>query len=893
MSLPTGASNQLVNSLAPEKLRKQGTQLPLAQPANFHSAQAPFKSAPAAKFSGIGNILNSPKVQDAFLWTEKEGSSSILLPESSVILGRSAASYKRDGWLELQERLPEEVAVAGIWLYGVDSLQKIFEGGLKGKMFPKFNHLSSNIAWNPGGGKVPHVDLTPQELFAKDHKEISSLLKMKSARWVFSVGLALGLVAYAIPKLNQWKTNMLLQYLSRRKRQTEGSNVQFGDPTNMPASTLKPQPVGIPAGTIQTSQNISPTQTADPNNGKASAIQPGSEQPGSNFQALKNNPNATKPHQPASNPPASPLQHPQGLNHGKGPQFGGLPGGSLLQAAGHMVEQTPYGSILVVDAGIAGGRGYVASKRSLFETAEVIVRDIGSLYFYILFAPHMMKALGAIADKTLGTSIGLQPKVAEELQKQLLKQAGGNLKPAHLRQLIEGASESLLASEGTLKKEMRLADRQAFGKVLAQEARMYLPGSNHASGIAQKVLEHLNQNPKLNPAHIQELLQDLQRPQGPFAALSALERKNLGTAVKQAFRHTAGIALDDLSPDGIRRHPAFSEMFGKLAKSHPHEIGPLTERIRRMARLDGLDQTHTMLRRSLNTMREAFKESPQIMEQGHKLADWINHAANRRLTLSEMIAEHPDTLKTLIEGKSKPDARAIRSRVLEIMDKLSDKAVKGSPEKALLDQYRSGIGDLMNHEKGRLFSLAIEHDNPVLGQKVQEMLKGGLQNDSRFLSKALDLVGQLETDSRKFNGPEKAAKMRESIVKYSEALMNKLHSSGAKAGLQHEMERFYRLNRNLHYGAWTISLVGTMLCLGWLVPKVQNTITKRLTGKDKNPGIAHAMDAHEKSMNETQETLKNVSDQVSPAILPGKQVNPANAPLHPKHYQAPVISQTA
>ncbi len=915
MSFPSGASNRLANSLAPEKLRRQGNQHPLVQPAEFHPAQHGLTPLAPPKFSGIGNLLNSPKLQDAFLWSEKEGSSSILLPESSVIIGRSAASYKRDGWLELQERLPEEVAVAAIWLYGVDSLQKIFERNLKGKLFPRFNHLSSNIAWNPAGGKLAHVDLTPQEMFAKDHQEISSLLKIKSTRWVFSVGLALGLVAYAIPKLNQWKTNLLLQYLSRRKRQTEGSNVQFGDPSAMAGVRHpQPEPYAKLSNRIQTriqtayqaANHFNPIQFPT-RNGKAFSHQPATDYPTSNFQAFQYNP-TTQPNAAGGQHFGGALQS-QAAYRERGPQFGGLPGGSLIQALGHMVEQTPYGSILVVDAGIAGGRGYVASKRSLFETAEVIVRDIGSLYFYILFAPHMMKALGALADKAFGTSIGLQPKVADELQKQLLRQAGGNMNVETLRQLLQGASESLLASEGTLKKEMRLADGQAFRRVLEQEARVYLPGSNHAGGIAQKVLEHLHTAPQISPAHIQGLLHDLQRSHGPFAALSELERKNLGIAVKQAFRHTAGIALEDLSPDSIRRHPAFSEMFAKLEKSHPHEIGPLTERIRRMARLDALDQTHSMLRRSLNAMREAFKESPQIIEQGHQLADWINQAVNRRLSLSEMIAGHPDSVKPLIDGQSKPDARTIRNRVLEIMDKLSAKAVPGAPEKALLDHYRSGIGDLMSHDKGRLFSLAIEHDNPALGQKVREMLKGGLENDSRFLSQALDIVGQLETDSRKFSGPEKAAKMRESIVKYSEALMNRLHAATGKISLQQEMEQFYRLNRNLHYGAWTISLAGTMLCLGWLVPKVQTSLTKRLTGKDKNPGIAQAETANEKSEGSSgtdgqTATGKAATEPVKANAftetdkqpfskpLPSKQQT-HYPPLYPQHYNPPAISQNA
>jgi|GEM_PF-3561189 len=937
MTLPNGVGNQSATRPAPERLNRKGVQTPSIEPARKQPLQPTGPLKLGMRFSGLGNVISSipvpPKVQDAFLSTAKEGASAIVLPESSVIVGRSVASYKRDGWLELQERLPEEVTVAAIWLKGVDALQHVFEKQLKPRLFAQNNHLSSNIAWNKAWGKTTHVDLTPQEMFAKNQQEISALLKMKSARWVFSVGLALAGVGYVVPKLNQWKTNMVLQYLGRRKRNTEGSNVQFGDPSNAQSQPHTTQGQRTPLNTMlhrpfplrQQSVNgfsapVSQTSTQFPNHSTVfSSSNPFSNASGPIYPGV--NQNSQMPGGPFQ---ASPASNPTTQGKKGGVQFGGLPGGALVQSLGHWVEQTPFGSILVVDAGIAGGRGYVASKRSLFETAEVIVRDIGSLYFYILFAPHMMKALGAVTDGLAGTSINIQPKVAEQLHQEIAKRLGEPSKYTldSLRTALNGGNDQLMRHEGFLKDEIRLASKDTFKTLLEKEAQVYVADTSKSSELTRQIMGYLTEktgkpNGQVAPSQIQELLTALKEGLGAFKSVPLADRQNLSIAVKQAFRHTTGVTLERLSDDAIRQHANFKPIFKALGKGHPEEHS-LLERIRRMAQVDGLDQSHSMLRRSMNAMQDTLKASPTMMAHGNKLADWIDQAVNRRLNLGELITEelesisskldkiklaeternhlasllktpsiqnlqtakdtlqtignHPankrfnlgvwktkavralelseqlGSLKQLLGQEAHADlAQAAQRTIRKFMAELTAKAPKGSSQQQLLQHYQQQMGHLLNGQ-GRLFSLAIQQEDDVLGQKVQELLKGGLRNDGRFLAKALDIVGQLETDSRKYTDPGKAAKMRTSIINYSDALLKKAENLGKGATLQEGLERFFKLNRNLHYGAWTLSLAGTMFCLGWLVPHAQNALTMRLTGKNKNPGIAHAEDASEKSM---------------------------------------------
>lgn len=857
MSETPGVGNYTAKLRRPSQKRQEKGGTPTSQPA--HQAAKPIsggKPASAVHFSGLANAISSintpAKLQDLFLATSKEGSTALLLPESSVIVGRSVTSYRRDGWLELQERLPEELTVAAIWLFGVDKLRQIFEKQIKPKVFKDFNHLSTDIAWNRAWGKAATVDLSPQEMFTKNSQEINALLKLKSVRWLFSVGLALTGVAYIIPKANQWKTNLILKHLGRRKRETEGSNVQFGDP-NAQGAAGQPRTSGaapFQGGTrtpqpFSTGFNPSITQTTQPytaTNSLASGTT--NNQPSQPFRSAtpyKRN-NQFYQHQSyqqrfqGGNNSESQASQGRSQKH-RGVQFGGLPGGSLIQGLGHLVEQTPYGSILVVDAGIAGGRSYVASKRSMFETAEVLFRDVGSLYFYILCAPHLMKLMGAGLDSAFKTSMGLQPKVAQELHKRILEDAKAQ-KTKLTRELVEkvlkGATgelgDTLMQPEGKLKQAMRSTQASTFGELLDRELAVYLKGKNSATSILETLKEKYLSPGTINTEQIQTLLTAVENN----AKIPSDTRQNMMTAIKQAFRHSAGIPVN-LGEEAIP-HNIFEELINKLP---PEEATALTQRIKRAAQLDSLNQTHSILRRSINVMHDVLGGQTKLLKRGVALADWIDEAVNRNLTIDEM-------------AKLKPFGNGpIHAQIDDFMAAILQKTGERAPERELLQHYQTLITGMTRHNQGRLFSMATEQHDAALAQKLRAMLKGGLENDHQFLNKALELVGQLETDSRKFINSGKAAKMQEGITHYADALLNKLRSLEGKKlnqGLKGELERFFRLNQNLHYGSWTVALGTTMLCLGWLVPHLQTVLTKRLTGHDKHPGIASVdkdADAHD------------------------------------------------
>lgn len=855
MSLPIGIGG------TPADPRRIRTQNPAERAsASVQPAEKQVSQSVVPKFGGVFDFVGSQvgkygapeKLQQAFLYTSKEGAEAVYPLELSVLAGRTESAYKRDGWMEVQERVFEEAAAAVIWLKGVDWLKAGFNRG-QVKM-PSWQHLNPEIAWNRPWGKQKNVDLTAQEMFSKDGKEIGSLLKVKSARWAFSVGLALAGVAYVVPTLNQLKTQMIMSHqISRRKRSQEGDNVQFGDPVTNNAHSATPgfghnqtltpylQPVYSSYPFQRPIQAKSITQSGLP-------VYFGQESQHSNpiLGSL------THPSQAISQF----LQGAPAAPSGKDPKFGGFSGGSMVEGLGHLVEQTPYGSILVVDAGIAGGRSYVASKRSGFETVEVLVRDVGSLYFYILSVPHFMAAMSKGFDAAFMTSSGLEPKIVKTLNDKLLaelKQAGGARESAimtqQLKSLLHGRNtEGQLIPEGWLKTEMRRANRVAFNDLLEKEAQVYLSGEGKSKAeLVKKFMAQFGGHAVM-PEQVQGTLEALKAGKGDFATLSTAERRDLGLAIKQAFRHTVGVRAE-----GLGKPEAFQLFDGKTGKFHSldaHEqfkaameqMGKsgkegkaFAQRLLTMARVDAGDQAHSMLRRGINMLREQSKQSSkaELFQNANKLADWLDGLKSKGLPLP-------------LEGGHKN-----LGEIKNVMREFAGLAGSDTPKRDLLRHYEKEMTGLLSGGHSRLFSTAIQESEPALTGKLREMLQGGLYNNTPFLREAQGIVSQFKPDSREFENVGKATKMRESIGSYGNALLKRLDSkdfsklSGQKLedSLKDELRSFLNLNRNLNYASRSVAMAVTMFCLGWLVPHVQTTITKRLTGKDKNPGIASAAEA--------------------------------------------------
>ncbi|MEM0952370.1 MAG: hypothetical protein AAGI66_09570 [Cyanobacteria bacterium P01_H01_bin.74] len=895
------------------------------------------------------------KLANFITFTRTEGPLALLIPEAVVTAGRSAEAASRGGFLEFQERLTEETAVGILWLGGVKTLRNAFKNHIEPWLFPG-QSASSDVAWkNPWKNQFKNrssVDLDEQELFTAGKKEMDQLLRKKMLRWGFSVGSTLFLVAYAIPKLNQMKTNWLI---SRRTRTQEGDNVQFGDPvdrgintnTNTVPRQIAYQTPYFTQANAQLSSNyqtppfrVSSTAAGQSLSGQSqlytTLAQTPLKPPG--FQAnSQQQPSLLAPgfltqyKMPLSYPQSGamlPINSlglpPQGFTPPQAPRFGlSLP--RMAQAAGHLVEQNPYGSILVVDTAVVSGRGYMASKRSTDETVEVVFRDLASLYFYILSTPHMMKALGAVINRTMGTHLNVQPKVTNHIHDKLtaaLREKAPLLSDDNYRTQINrvllGEPAAVVEAAKPFGTQMQQANFNEFQQLLDLELNQYLGQSagkarHSVNALFETVLKNKpGEMPTVSTKALASMLDELSSPAGKsLQTLTQAERTNIGVALKQAFRHTAGITVPLNSMDSLSNaiQPVLSQL------PHPGGHADLFSRLAHQARLDSVNQLHTIMRRVLTVTRNESPERPPLesFKQAGALADFLAESVKRhqlpeallkeKLSLLDatlpvlkdlqMVSTEESTadfslgglqsLKRKIEETLKPQQanksaaltrtqkQALKKALhtLELPEKLFGSAMVNSklapPQaltpalqsvfgqfnaqtassggNALIQWYQQQANRLLSGEQGRLFSLATSETSPEHTAKLAEIFQGGLVNDRHLVAKASDTMGTLVTDPRLYTNTQDAIAIHQDIQKYCKALhtlVNKLPEAIKKPDYQMAMQRFKNLNNNLHCGVWGVALSTTLVCLGWLVPKMQMQITQWRTGKDINPGIASA-----------------------------------------------------
>ena len=616
------------------------------------------------------------------------------------------------------------------------------------------------------------------------------------------------------------------------------------------------------------------------------------------------------------------------------PHFGLLGPFNLAGLAQNMmyaIEHTSYGNILVVDNGIVLGRAHAANKRSGYEAVEVVFRDVVSLYFYMLFAPHVMKAFSSVLNPVFQTHLQLQPKVTEELTRAISEnltnrveqwmrqeqdaarrsamQAAfqrGAVPKEFIREILLGSQNPLLMEPAeTLKKAMGsapLTGPQGLTQLFQQELRTYGWPEDQQAHWEKQIQRFMRHSSPLhwNSTEMESLLAAVQQGHSYFSGLTEPQRKEVVVALKNAFRHSAGIRVDlsgktlTLNGQPMEQTPAFNEIWPQLTTE---ERAALTGRIRRMAEIDALDQASTLWRRSLNLLREHVGESSALMTQAEQLASFIDRAVSHHMTLSELLEQDlavlknsllqkgliladetltPEKLKTLSyslnlqQGTRKlaKQAEALNTLLGEVpgnasltthlagraeglMDEMLRSVKASANSRSILEQYRKMLHERLQGGRGTLFTLSVAENDALLDAKLKELLVGGLQNDSRFLAKLQNLVGDLNTDRRNFKNTSKLQKLRTSIDQYGEKLTNYLERESVtqvkplpqlvfwgKAGGPAEI--FQKLNRNLNYMGRTLSMGGAMLCLGLLVPKMQYLITRKLTGRDENPGISSA-----------------------------------------------------
>jgi hypothetical protein len=492
------------------------------------------------------------------------------------------------------------------------------------------------------------------------------------------------------------------------------------------------------------------------------------------------------------------------------PRFGfRLPSGSVSEGLGHLIEQTPYGTVLVLDTGITTGRTAVAYQREPMEAPEKVFQEIASLYFYMLAQPHMMKLMSKLIDPVFGTSILMEPMIARQMTELIQRQLGdmakhrpdlrsalqhGNVPLWTIEEVITGSAQkdALMQPAAWLSKAMRTANVEGVNgfmpllKLELQAILQNMAATETAHKQIQEYVAPLAFDGKLSTRNLHRLLTAIQNQHGLFANLEGPARVNLTLAVKNAFRHTAGL------PFSLTEKSLEGPVGNTLEQLSEPNRQALLARMQRMARIDAWDQANTMLRRSLNVARGHLTATPESLPLPERIrADWHAEASKRGISQEALATEKllahteamADWLDQVVSGKLTPEELIQNeladiqdlTRTLELQNEM--KALLEKPEAFTADQLRQLAEALeklqgqstLNPFRKRRISQALERVQTLNGI-VNPAIRVSAQPVGKTLSQLAseNLADTVRTLSESLK-PETPAEIRELLSHYRQA----------------------------------------------------------------------------------------------------------------------------
>ncbi|MEB3207021.1 MAG: hypothetical protein VKK59_06710 [Vampirovibrionales bacterium] len=596
------------------------------------------------------------------------------LLELSVVGGRSCFAWLRNGFAEFQERLFEELITGIAWINGKPFLEHFYD-----RSFGQKNAsiaLAPKVDWSLNRHR--QLGLSPLELYTPHGASAEQLLKVKAGRFGLAFVTTLSLVSLIIPVLNQMKTAWLFRHFPGLKNQLKASQK---NPPPAQTTTVKPLP------NTPSTQGISKNVSSDDGKGASGPL----AMPTSAF-SLVSNPLRSMPPQQILNKPlnggfsgfASTLAPPYVSSQ---PVFGHSPLTNAVSQLGHLYNNVPYGDLIGSDVGMIAGRGYVASKRSGFETVEVMFRDISSDYFYLWSLPHLMAAVGLGLSALSGVDARQDPVVARAL----LTAAQRKLLPP----LSEGSCQKhLLANlETVLRGHPQPALSQAEVSALTRQMTS-LPLDELQMMLQKELLAH-----KL-PTDLAKSMLSVSRPYlishhlnaaGAQAILSHLQ--NASFKSERALSDSPASLMQE---DARRAFKWSMELANPRALAVEHLPKQVQERVELVCKRNGLAKTHTGLRRLLALLSEpsVCPQLPSVLlDELHAYADWLDHAAMRGLSLKEATTEAVSDLIRDIKATSLYDRFMAIEQTMQAAAKQ-----KILPEKLSLNDltFRSAFSPIAN-----------------------------------------------------------------------------------------------------------------------------------------------------------------------------------------------------
>ncbi len=594
----------------------------------------------------LSGILNNAYLRQQVmtrLSNKAPGNSAPILPiEGAVTVGRSYWGNKRGGFLEFQERIFEEVVTAVVWLFGVRAMSKGMDwlvehfqkkGNLRG-IYSQADWSKDFMQQLTARQKKPSILLSPLERFSHSFGGLKNTMLLKGLKWIIAVTVPMVVCGYVIPKVNQLKTDWLLKKYYGGHPAGEKAKPETSSSSPAPEKRLKSVSNStVPATPVEDLAELMTSARRRINNTVASDLNP------SDYTAT------TMPVQPygtgmgPSSYPAAPYSYPYNAGYGQYPAYGTYPrfygqehsaspgqrprfgsalltGLSKLSQVGHWVNNTAYGEVLVVDAAISGGRVATAWPRSPFESLEIVLKEIGNLFFYLMSVPLIMdlsskamntgwfkKLTQSVFKRDTSAVINLDEQVGHRVNQALVKQLGNQpVTAARLNELLNGQVHPEFGNVAKqLRKGVLQAPVEAF-KTLAENQALGMTRSPQELKQTQSLLKLLQKDltaivkpgESLTAEQLESLLRRLANRQGLYKSVKGVSDAalfNVQTAVKLAFHQHAGLSGLELEKQVL------SHLAGKLTSQQQEA---LVGRLRLAAKLGGGQSIATALRSSLN-----------------------------------------------------------------------------------------------------------------------------------------------------------------------------------------------------------------------------------------------------------------------------------------------------
>lgn len=713
----------------------------------------------------------------------------------AVIPGRSIAAWRRDP-LDFRERIFDEVAVAVMWLWGNSWMQNGFDW-LRKRLLPQTHALDLSIETKPPTG-VSRLELTALERYAG--RNPNPLMAWRAGKTLFGTLASGAVIAIAIPRVNQWLTERILGWEAKRQHQHAASQHQ---------AKLQPPPFNGLA------------KTQDPgwtSSGSAATAN------GPFMRGVPTLPTATSLHPPSGTSPFL--------------RFGGAApsAASALQNFAHAMEwiqTSDYGRILSNDGLMITGRTYSAATRkdtppdkSRLEALEILVRDVGSNYFYFLAQPHVMGLLGRLFQHFHQGTIALDPLVAQDVTRHLgqspqLHTFQGTALPLDaLHEALYGLKTPPPAPlQRALATGMAETSKSAFLSLLAKEGRWTLGAETWDKHVQPALARWLTtfpaDAPSLHSTQVVQLLDKLHDASDEFQGLSVPQRRLLQTSIKQAFRHHGGVSLGTL-----QNQPAWMAWHNALTTG---QQAALAQRLEAAAEAHRLDRLASAMQRLASIGRET------LGPQHPALAALQTHLAPLE--------------QTVVSGVPWPLARqnGLQQALGPFIAALDAAPQAPKAAKTLAQTYQRVALNTLT-QPPVLFSL---QDTPAaLAKEAGWLLSGGLKDNPLFLRSALNRVGLLPKDHKTTLPPAKRAAMQQALAEYLDTLWQHAQQAAKGQGvlpvetLAHTLQDV-AVWRNMmpRYVSHGAGILFAMAGLGLLIPNLQYWITKKLTGEYQHPAL--------------------------------------------------------